>query len=267
MSGSSASRYIAHRAAIHRERRQDVALAREGDQAEPVARQVLHQAARLAHGSLQPARRHVLGQHRAADVHRDHQVERPALRHHAARPAARARERDRRERAAERQDRRRPPARVRARLPSAADHAEAARTRRRRASHAPARSSPPRIGAAASRSGVSKVMAPAPRRWPSSASSSSRASEPGDHERLEHFVVPGVARHRAPASSPARRSGGRSGSAPRCRGRGSTGRRSWPRSPAAGPRRSSPAAPRSEARRGRARWGCGASPSVPTPIV
>ena len=84
-----------HRAAIHGERRQDVALAGEGDEAEPVARKVLDQAPGLAHGALQPARRHVLGKHRAAHVHGHDEVERPALRDHTAGPPRGRRRRSR----------------------------------------------------------------------------------------------------------------------------------------------------------------------------
>ena len=67
------------RAAIHRQRRQDVALPREGDEPEPVTIEILDEPARLAHGALEPVRRHVLREHGAADVHREHQAQRARL--------------------------------------------------------------------------------------------------------------------------------------------------------------------------------------------
>ena len=66
-------------AAVHGERRQDVAPPGERDEAEPVALQVLDQAPRLADGALQPVGRRVLREHRPADVHREDEAQRPRL--------------------------------------------------------------------------------------------------------------------------------------------------------------------------------------------
>ncbi len=66
-------------AAIHRERRQDVAPPGERDEAKPVALQILDQPPRLPDGALQPVGRRVLREHRTADVHREDEAQRPRL--------------------------------------------------------------------------------------------------------------------------------------------------------------------------------------------
>ena len=81
------------RGAVDCERRQDVAGAGERDEPDAVAVEILDQAVRFALRAPQPARRHVLGQHRARDVHRDHQVEAARLRHDLVLAPTRAGER------------------------------------------------------------------------------------------------------------------------------------------------------------------------------
>ena len=82
------------RRAVDGERREDVARAGESDEADAVALQVLHQAPRLAQRAPQPARARVLGEHGAGDVHREDEVQAPALRHDGLLPPARAGEGD-----------------------------------------------------------------------------------------------------------------------------------------------------------------------------
>ena len=78
------------RAAVDRERRQDVAPSGERDQADPVALDILHQAAALPHRVLQPTRSRILRQHRPTDVHGEDQVERVGLGRHLGPPPSRA---------------------------------------------------------------------------------------------------------------------------------------------------------------------------------
>ena len=76
------------RAGVDGERRQDMAATRERDESDPIARQVAHQAARFAFRTLQTGGRHIFGEHRPGDIHRDDEVQRFRLcRHHPAAPA------------------------------------------------------------------------------------------------------------------------------------------------------------------------------------
>ena len=98
----------AQRPTIDREGGEDVAPAREGDEAESVPLEILHQPARLAHGAAQSARGLVLGKHRAADVDREDQIERAGLGRHRRAPPARPREGAGERGSGEREDVRRP---------------------------------------------------------------------------------------------------------------------------------------------------------------
>jgi hypothetical protein len=60
---------------IHRERGQDIAPAGECYESKPIALEVLDQAASLTRRTLKPARRHVLGQHGAADIYGKYQTQ------------------------------------------------------------------------------------------------------------------------------------------------------------------------------------------------
>ncbi len=82
------------RGGVHRQRRQDVALPRECDQAEAVPLEVLHETARLAQRPGQAVGGGIFGEHRARDVHRDDEVQSPGLRDDPLLAPPRSRERD-----------------------------------------------------------------------------------------------------------------------------------------------------------------------------
>src|SRR5688572_5224741 len=84
------------RAAIHRERREDVAPAREGDEPNAITLAVLHEPPRLADRTLQPVRPRILGEHRTTDVHGEQHAERTRLGRYGGAPSTRAGEREER---------------------------------------------------------------------------------------------------------------------------------------------------------------------------
>src|ERR1041385_8515070 len=67
------------RRAVDGERREDVARPRERREPEPVAVEILHQSSRFPQRPRQPARPHVLGEHGARDVYREHEIEAACL--------------------------------------------------------------------------------------------------------------------------------------------------------------------------------------------
>ena len=81
------------RRAVNRQRGEDVARAGECQQTHAIAVQILHQPARFAQRPPQPAGTRVLRQHRAGDIHRDHDGQGARFRHDGRFPPARARQR------------------------------------------------------------------------------------------------------------------------------------------------------------------------------